>query len=429
MRSTGSRKFQLSLVPAVLAVLLPALVTLAAAALLVTRTHMSVDATTQRLYDTHMELVFDAMRQVRALERLQRSGHLIWVIDNVDARRALRRELQTIATDGVLLGNTTNRQLLDDAFGLLDRCLPEVHRQPPAVSAACHTQWQEVEQRLVDQMEALSAMASTSASNDLDTLVDTTSLASRWSLLAVAVAFAALLLLTLFLYVLIARPLMRMTGALERARQGLPPPPGHELLREVQLLDDAAVALAQSHREIQAARTELEAMASTDPLTGLANRREFARASQAELERVRRRHAPLALVSMDIDHFKSINDRFGHEGGDCALRSFAAFLNERLRTVDTAARMGGEEFVIIMPGTALDAALQVAERLRAELAQRPITMPDGSVITLTSSFGVAVVDPTDPDLGATLRLADEALYRAKAGGRNRVEAADPISQP
>ena len=152
----------------------------------------------------------------------------------------------------------------------------------------------------------------------------------------------------------------------------------------------------------------------TDPLTRLTNRRGHREVLDLELERARRGAAPLALVMGDLDHFKEINDRCGHHVGDAALRRAAAVLLEGKRKVDVVARVGGEEFAIVLPNTDAHEAFGVAERLRALLREEF----SGDTVPLTVSFGVTAFPEHGATAGALLRTGDEALYAAKGGGRD-----------
>jgi diguanylate cyclase (GGDEF)-like protein len=165
-------------------------------------------------------------------------------------------------------------------------------------------------------------------------------------------------------------------------------------------------------------------LASTDCLTGLPNRHAFLeRAESARLASQRQRHS-LALMMIDIDHFKQINDRWGHASGDDALVVFADTARQVMREHETIGRLGGEEFAMMLPGADLDAAVQAAQRLR--LAVRAATViTSGPSYTMTVSIGVVVLDPNE-DLSAALARADHALYAAKRQGRDRVEVGDPV---
>ena len=167
----------------------------------------------------------------------------------------------------------------------------------------------------------------------------------------------------------------------------------------------------------------MASQAVTDELTQLANRRRFEEALAHEVSRVERFGGPLSLIVVDLDDFKNVNDGFGHQAGDAALRAFADMLRAGLRVVDLPARPGGEEFAVILPGTPLADACLVAERLRRTFAATSIPSPDGAPLVLSASFGVAEhVDGSAPE--ALFAAADEALYRAKAEGKNRVVGAE-----
>jgi diguanylate cyclase (GGDEF)-like protein/PAS domain S-box-containing protein len=164
----------------------------------------------------------------------------------------------------------------------------------------------------------------------------------------------------------------------------------------------------------------LDMLAHTDTLTGVANRRRFMEQAALELARARRHGHPLSVVMFDLDHFKTINDRHGHAAGDAALRHVSTVVAECLRAEDLLARLGGEEFAVLLPYSAQDAAVALAERLRLAIAAQPLATAQGLAIPLRASFGVVEVrndEALDPD---ALRRADAALYEAKHRGRNRV---------
>jgi diguanylate cyclase (GGDEF)-like protein len=162
-----------------------------------------------------------------------------------------------------------------------------------------------------------------------------------------------------------------------------------------------------------------ERLATTDPLTGVANRRLLFDTSKRELARSRRYGTPTSLIIIDLDHFKSINDRFGHLVGDRALSHAAGVLGDAIRDADMISRYGGEEFGILLPMTDLDGAYEVAERCRTRLADAPFQV-NGEAVEITASLGVATT-VRDGDVDDLLRRADDALLRAKSLGRNRTE--------
>ncbi len=171
--------------------------------------------------------------------------------------------------------------------------------------------------------------------------------------------------------------------------------------------------------ERDALLARLSAQALSDELTGLPNRRAF----MDELDRVqaamRRSAAPASIAVIDIDHFKHVNDTYGHGAGDVTLRALAEVLRETLRGDDFLARIGGEEFALVLRGADLPIAGRIAERMRERVARTPVELPEGQTIHITISIGVSPFSPDCRDQ-ACLKAADKALYKAKNGGRNKV---------
>ncbi len=181
-------------------------------------------------------------------------------------------------------------------------------------------------------------------------------------------------------------------------------------------LSQAQRELLSAHKKLKRREEEIRALSQTDQLTGIANRRRLEEVIAASYARVRRYGGTFALAMADIDHFKSVNDEFGHDVGDTALRTFAHVLRGQVRETDLAARFGGEEFIVLMPETDVERALQCAERIRTQFEQEtipPIPRP------LTASFGVTTLEPNDTVM-SLFKRADNALYTAKDSGRNRV---------
>src|SRR3990172_4885479 len=189
-----------------------------------------------------------------------------------------------------------------------------------------------------------------------------------------------------------------------------------------------AANVVRNLRSMEEARRE----AVTDGLTGLYNHRECHKRLTEEVERAQRYGRPLSVLMMDVDHFKKINDRYGHPAGDRVLNQVAQRLTQRLRLVDIAARYGGEEFLVILPETSVGSAMLVAERILHGIASEPVVTPSGEEAFVTASIGVASF-PDDADTrDALVSVADRALYAAKHAGRNQAhrygqveQAADP----
>jgi diguanylate cyclase len=200
-------------------------------------------------------------------------------------------------------------------------------------------------------------------------------------------------------------------------------------LRERALVD-ANERLQHSLQEIEVLRKDLAEQASRDPLTNLYNRRYLALALPRELQRCQREAKPVALVIMDLDHFKKFNDHYGHAAGDACLKAVSgAIQSSAKRASDLAVRYGGEEFLLVLPDTDEAQALRMAEDLRAAVAGLDMAHAQSTLGHVTLSLGVAVSRPALPlDAEQLLRSADMALYAAKDAGRNRVHAA-PAAAP
>lgn len=174
-------------------------------------------------------------------------------------------------------------------------------------------------------------------------------------------------------------------------------------------------------------RQRLFSLAATDELTGAANRRAFMEQGRRELARAKRGGHALSLIILDLDHFKTINDRWGHAAGDAALVEACRRFRAGLRAADTLGRHGGEEFAVLLPETPPAQGLQAAERLRAALAGSPLSLGEDKSVAITASFGVAGLDRVaDEAIEDLVRAADKAMYQAKASGRACVRAAECV---
>lgn len=197
----------------------------------------------------------------------------------------------------------------------------------------------------------------------------------------------------------------------------------HKLRDGEKELSESNERLQQKLAEITRLQAQLNEQAVRDPLTGLFNRRYLETIVPHELTRCARDGSSLALMMIDIDHFKSVNDRFGHQGGDEVLKALAALLTETVRASDVACRFGGEEFLLLLPSIAAHNAMERADQWRERFAQLEV-QSNGALIHSTLSIGVAMHPQDGADLHALVQAADRALYQAKAEGRNRVVAAN-----
>ena len=181
----------------------------------------------------------------------------------------------------------------------------------------------------------------------------------------------------------------------------------------VVLLARVRTALREKERQYL-----LEKWATTDPLTGLMNRRHFFELAYRELEQTRRSSRQLSFIMLDIDHFKQVNDNYGHLVGDAALILLAELLKKQLRKVDFCGRYGGEEFVLCLPDTHMQGALEVAERIRKDVLTLKIDSLENKTISMSISLGIAE-NNEDKNVEDILKRADKALYAAKHAGRNQ----------
>ena len=261
-----------------------------------------------------------------------------------------------------------------------------------------------------------------------------------WTALAAGLGLVILVVLAVLVVRKIVRPIMILQeraraisqGIRELPRATLDAPPASELpnmsIQTGDEIEDLAGMFSEMARVLQSTRQllatttrRLEEMAITDELTGLYNRRHAWDELRAELSRSVRFNLNLSCISMDLDFFKQVNDHYGHAGGDDALRQFANLLRRNFREPDLLARVGGEEFLAVLPQTDSQGARAKAELLRKQVEEAEFAVGQGRVIHMTVSLGVATFpDPRIKDINDLLKVADDALYRAKGAGRNQV---------
>ena len=182
--------------------------------------------------------------------------------------------------------------------------------------------------------------------------------------------------------------------------------------------------LRANNQALSEANTRLRALATTDPLTGLPNHRAFVTTFDQELKRTQRYYRSCALLFLDLDHFKALNDGYGHPAGDAVLQEFSTLVGTLLRGMDTLGRWGGEEFVALLPETDIEGALAAAERIRTAVAAQIFSIGGG--VRLTCSIGIAAYPFDSEERDGLIRAADQAMYAAKKLGRNQVRTAkDP----
>jgi diguanylate cyclase (GGDEF)-like protein len=217
----------------------------------------------------------------------------------------------------------------------------------------------------------------------------------------------------------VAVPLVARERPVGVLRVALSPPPCQGDVEMLELLG-ATAALALQNAELF---QETQRLATTDPLTGLNNYRQFHALLDLEVQRARRMRYPVGMLSIDLDHFKLVNDQHGHPAGDRALQRVAELLRKRLRRTDILGRVGGEEFAVILPGDDLEAVAIVAEQLRKGVEDLP-----PAETRLTLSIGAAAQPPEALDKQTLIDSADRALYAAKREGRNQVRLCNPSGE-
>lgn len=242
------------------------------------------------------------------------------------------------------------------------------------------------------------------------------------SLVVTFAAFLAALAVSLYAAVRIAGPVVADVAAL---REGAGRLARGELSHRIAALRTDELGRLATAFNAMAERVEhhqdaLSELATRDGLTGLLNRREFLRLLRDELERCRRYRHACALLMLDADRFKAVNDTWGHPAGDAVLRTIAERVLNQVRPTDRVARYGGEEFAVLLPETGADGAMSVAERIRAAIANVPMAIAAEHAITVTASIGIAAFPAMASDEQSLFAAADAALYEAKKAGRDRV---------
>jgi diguanylate cyclase (GGDEF)-like protein len=221
---------------------------------------------------------------------------------------------------------------------------------------------------------------------------------------------------------LVVLPLERLSHAADRVAHG-------DLDQEVPVhgggeVSQLTVVFNDMVRRLREGRTELERLSVTDQLTGLSNRRHLDEELIRETQRHERHRRTFAILLLDIDHFKALNDTHGHPAGDAVLRQFAKILKDNTRSGDCVARFGGEEFLVILPETPAAGALHLAEKIRATTEQHKFVLGgDAAEVSVTVSMGLARFPEHGKTPETLIMVADEALYRSKQGGRNRITSA------
>jgi diguanylate cyclase (GGDEF)-like protein len=385
-----------------------------------------------------MPLIFERQRAVVNIERLKQSGAII--LESSESR--VRADTLVMISHLVKHPAFQDDPALRALVGETEKAalnLAEARDQGDGLRAkgqnlaadeaerAARQEWREVYIALDNLSESLLVSANdlgvrrSDAFNQVATHVQYM-IAGSYALLFLALVSAGILV-----HQLLLKPILLTTEALDRSEDshsvGLPDSNIREIdlfFRSVERMATALSEIEEAHRQARAAQAELRRLASIDELTGVANRRWFTAMASRELERCRRFNHQLALLMIDIDHFKRVNDTHGHAVGDEVLKAFTRVLEGNLRSVDLLGRLGGEEFAVVLPEADDSAAAHTAERLRQAVEALQFPFEDGTVLRITTSVGIAILAATGETLDSLLARADGALYAAKRQGRNRV---------
>ena len=366
-------------------------------------------------------------RLARSLEQLRQEGEHIFAVSLPAARQQSMYMVTLIASHPNILENPAAAQLARETeqfLGDVVRRSASDERRP----VARYEEWQRLVARLGTQVDELGVQGINLATNDLE-LVSTAMKLARYKLM-IALVLVGLFLLAFL--VLVRRhliyPLQRIYKTLSSLSVDRPAPEFHaSLMLEIQAVEEAI----QEHHALliqnDEARRGLEDLANKDGLTGLMNRRYFMQAAEVELQRAQRYRRAVTVGMADLDHFKKLNDSYGHAAGDAVLRAFAELVQDAVRQSDLVCRYGGEEFAFLFPEISPVETERLAQRLSTRCAGMEVALPDGRTIKATVSMGLA--DASECPIEIALKRADDALYEAKAQGRNRVVVSGPPVAP
>jgi len=376
---------------------------------------------TGRLQDQTVPEIIRYQRLARNLEQLRQEGERVFAASTPQARQQAMFVVTLVASHPSVLEHPEAAE----AARQTERFLADViHRSAgdERVFAASFEEWQRLSARLGILVDDVSIQGINLATKDLGDVSAAMKLARIKLIAALVVVGVFLLIFMVLLRAHLIHPLQRI----DRALSGLSveqPPPAFEpsSMVEIQAVEEAIGELHASLVQNEEARLALESLANEDRLTGLMNRRHFMLTADAELQRAQRYRRPVTVGMADLDHFKNLNDTYGHAAGDTVLRAFAALMQETMRQSDLVCRYGGEEFAFVFPESGLEEAARLAERFRATCADHDIRLSDGRMVRVTLSIGLA--DASACALEVALKHADEALYDAKHQGRNRVVTA------
>ena len=376
----------------------------------------------ERLQQETVPGIVRFQRLARNLDQLRQEGERLFSSGTPEGRQQSLFIVMLVASHPSSLDHPQSAEIARDT----ENFLVETSRlagQDPALLKARHAEWLHYSKRLSLLVDDLSVQGTSLATEDLDDMVAVMRLA-RYKLMGALALVGIFLLLTIALLRrhLIA-PLQRIDHALSSLGVDQPAPEFPEVrLTEIHAVEEATKRLHASLASNEAARRELELLANRDGLTGLINRRHFMLMAESELHRAQRYGRPIVVALGDLDYFKRLNDTYGHGAGDAVLRTFAALLSDSVRQSDLVCRYGGEEFAFLFPESSVEQARVLVERFRQRFAEHDVRLPDGLLVRVTLSIGLA--DASHCPIEIALQRADFALYEAKRLGRNRVIVAE-----
>jgi diguanylate cyclase (GGDEF)-like protein len=364
----------------------------------------------------------EQQRLARNMEVLRLEGERVLAARTPESQRQSLFIVTLMASHPSLLSNEHARHLAIETEQFLARAV-----QNGRIDESERVDWSRLSQRLSFAADDISVDGVNLAQTDIRNMGAIVQQTRHKLIGAMVLVLIFLVCLLLLIRQLILRPLQQIDQALADLKQpmlsvNLPA----YALRELEGVRQAIVQLHDMMQAHEQTRSDLEKLASTDVLTGLHNRRHFMLMASTEIARAQRYGRPIAVALADLDHFKEINDVYGHAAGDLALRAFADLVQDTLRHSDAAGRYGGEEFSFVFPETTPHEAAILADRLRARLNGLSIPVDTGRQVSITVSFGIA--DASTHTLEEALRLADDALYQAKRNGRNAVVLSSTVAQ-
>lgn len=393
-------------------------------ALLAFDQHRVLEAS-KRLQQETVPAIVRFQRLARNLEQLRQEGERLFSSGTPEGRQQSLFIVMLVASHPSILDHPQSAETARDTESFLVET-SRLAGQNPTLLKTRHADWLHYAKRLSLLVDDLSVQGASLATDDLGDMVAVMRLARIKLIGALVLVGVFLLLLMALLRHHLIRPLQRIDHTLSSLGVDQPAPEFPEVrLTEIHAVEEATKRLHASLVSNEAARRELELLANRDGLTGLINRRHFMLMAESELQRAERYGRPTAVALGDLDHFKRLNDTYGHGAGDAVLRTFAALLSDSVRQSDLVCRYGGEEFAFLFPESSVEQARILVERFRQRFAEHDVRLPDGLLVRVTLSIGLA--DASHCPIEIALQRADFALYEAKRLGRNRVIVAEETS--